>query len=229
MPVQDDARETQLVQLFNLYVPQDRRRDQTDAFLRFNGLELPFELKSTSGTSVSTVRDFGPDHIAKWKDLHWIFGFYNRQETLLYCHYASPGAMAAWVSQKADYVYPDSVLAHDANRQISLDTLDSIFGDRKTVYSPDDAHRIMKHQWPAERYLGCLDRPTGYSPERMVEMLKERCTYLVTRGATLNNPKIPGSYFDDWEKITSDHASRLRELVRDYLAKSALETDTATM
>lgn len=228
MPVQDDAREIQLVQLFNLHVPQDRRRDQTDAFLRINELELPFELKSTSRTSVSTVRDFGPDHIAKWKHLHWIFGFYNRHETLLYCHYASPAAMAAWVDQKAEYVYPDSVLADDANRQISLDTLDSIFGERKTVYSPDDAHRIMKHQWTAERYLESLDGPNGYSPERMVEMLKERCIYLITRGATLNNPKIPRSYFNGWEKITSDHAGRLRELVRDYLANSASETDTAT-
>jgi hypothetical protein len=33
MPVQDATRDIQLVQLFNLYVSQDRRCDQTDAFL----------------------------------------------------------------------------------------------------------------------------------------------------------------------------------------------------
>ena len=65
------------------------------------------------------------------------------------------------------------------------------------------------------------DRPTGYSAQRMVKMLRERCQYVIRRGATLNNPHIPKNYFDGWERITEDHAARLRELVRDYLSASA--------
>lgn len=49
----------------------------------------------------------------------------------------------------------------------------------------------------------------------MLEILRDRCRYLIKRGATLNNPHIPGSYFENWEKITEHHAERLRELVRD--------------
>jgi hypothetical protein len=227
MPVQDDVRERELTQLFNLWVPEQRRRDETDAFLRFAGQELPFELKSTTSGSVSTVRDFGPDHIAKWKNLHWIFGFYTSDGTrLLYCHYASPADMAPWIERMEGYVRPDVVLAMEASSSITRDTLDMIFPE-KEVYSQEDAKSIMKNQWKADDYSTAQDLPQGYSPDRMVEILKERCRYVIQRGATLNNPHIPKGYFAGWEKITEDHAARLRSLVQDYLS-SASATDTAT-
>ena len=228
MPVQDDVRERELTQLFNLWVPEQRRRDETDAFLRIDGLELPFELKSTTSGSVSTVRDFGADHIAKWKDLHWIFGFYTKDgNRLLYCHYASPADMARWIQKMEDYVLPDIVLALEAAKAVTRDTLDVIF-DPKEVYGTDDAKRIMKQQWTAAQYRDAQDIIGGYSPDRMIEILKERCAYVVKRGATLNNPHIPRSYFANWERITEDHAARLRQLVRYYLANRASATDTAT-
>lgn len=221
MPVQDDVRERELTQLFNLWVPEQRRRDETDAFLRLAGHELPFELKSTTSGSVSTVRDFGPDHITKWKDLHWIFGFYTTDGArLLYCHYASPADMAPWITSMESYVYPDAVLAEEASHTITRGTLDAIF-EAKTIYSREDAKRIMKNQWKTDDYRNAQDRPQGYSPERMVEMLKERCRYVVRRGATLNNPHIPKKYFAGWENITEDHAARLRQLVQNYLDVNA--------
>jgi hypothetical protein len=221
MPVQDDVRERELTQLFNLWVPEQRRRDETDAFLRFAGHELPFELKSTTSGSVSTVRDFGPDHIAKWKNMHWIFGFYTRDGSrLLYCHYASPANMAPWIEEMARYVHPDIVLAMEATKSITRDTLDMIFPE-KEVYSRQDAKVIMKSQWSAEDYQNAQDLPQGFSADRMVEILKDRCRYVLRRGATLNNPHIPKRYFIGWEKIAEDHAIRLRALVQDYLSTSA--------
>ncbi len=44
-----------------------------------------------------------------------------------------------------------------------------------------------------------------------------RLNYLVRRGLTLNNPKIPWHYVQSHGmKITSNHAKRLRQLVRKY-------------
>jgi hypothetical protein len=228
MPVQDDAREKDLTQLFNLWVPEQRSRGDTDAFLRIDDRQLPFELKSTTSGSVSTVRDFGAEHIAKWRNLHWIFGFYTPDGSrLLYCHYASPTDMAPWVQRMADYVRPDIVLAIEASKMISQDTLDMIFAP-KGIYTLTDAKSIMKQQWSAEEYRAAQDLPGGYSSTRMVEILRKRCAYVIRRGATLNNPHIPKGYFADWERITEDHAARLKQLVRAYLAESASDTDTAT-
>ena len=48
-------------------------------------------------------------------------------------------------------------------------------------------------------------------------ILKDRATYLIERGGTLNNFHIPRSYFKEWEKITENHAARLRKMVKDYI------------
>lgn len=59
----------------------------------------------------------------------------------------------------------------------------------------------------------------------MLEILRDRCRYLIERGATLNNPHIPGSYFSGWEKITAEPAKRLRELVAKALGDAAQEAE----
>ncbi|MGH8910625.1 MAG: hypothetical protein ACRD0K_30060 [Egibacteraceae bacterium] len=217
MTVQDDAREFELVRLFNLTVPGERKRSDLDAMLRADGLEIPFELKSTTGGSISTVRDFGPDHIAKWKNLHWIFGFYSRGGTpLLHCHYASPARMAPWIEQMERYIRPDIILANHAPELVTESMLLRIFGDR-TAFTLDDAKRIQKKQYDAAQYRERMDLPNGYSQQRMLEMLQDRCRYVIRRGSTLNNPHIPQSYFAGWERIVENHAIRLRELVREAL------------
>lgn len=58
-----------------------------------------------------------------------------------------------------------------------------------------------------------MDLEFGYSAERMLLILRDRCQYLIERGSTLNNPHIPASYFKGWERIIANHAQRLRELV----------------
>jgi hypothetical protein len=216
-----------MLQLFNLTVPPERKRSDVDAFLRLDGRELPFELKSTTSGSVSTVRDFGLDHIAKWRDKHWLFGFYDKSGTeLRYCCYGSPAAMAPWIERKAAYVRPDQLLADMAPAFLGHGHLATVLGE-KPVYTVTDARAVMKQQWSAALYKEAQDIPGGYSPARMVEILQERCRYVILRGSTLNNPHIEAGYFAGWERILEDHAARLRELVRDYLV-SARASDDAT-
>ena len=135
MPVQDDAREQQMTLLFNLSVPEDRQRADIDARLELEELEesLPFELKSTTGRSVSTVRDFGPQHVAKWRNLHWLFAFYGPggDRTPLYCSYASPADMAPWIAEKESYIRPDLVLAERAPQHITEQDLLQVLGAEK--------------------------------------------------------------------------------------------------
>lgn len=222
MPVQDDAREQQMVLLFNLSVPEDRQRADVDARLELEELDepLPFELKSTTGRSVSTVRDFGPEHIAKWRDLHWLFAFYGPggDRTPLYCSYASPADMAPWVAEKERYVRPDLVLAQRAPQRVTEQDLVQVLGEERDAYTRADAKAIMKNQWSAAQYRDNADLPGGgYSRARMLEVLQERCGYVIRRGATLNNPHIPGRYLARLERIERDHAATLRRLVRAYL------------
>lgn len=95
-------------------------------------------------------------------------------------------------------------------------------------YTVKDAHRIQKRQYTKAQYHELKDRPEGYSPEQMLMILRDRCRYLIERGSTLNNPHIPRGYFDGWPRISSDHAVRLRRLVRDAGYPRAADTDRAT-
>lgn len=227
--MQDDDRENQMVNLFNLTVPEGRGRSDIDAHLNIDGRLISVELKSTTKKSVSTVRDFGPEHIKKWRaDLHWIFAFYDESgQKLSHCVYASPEDMEKWIASKERYVRPDILLANSLPGLVSSDMVKSILGE-KEIYSPDDAKWIMKKQWSAADYREQFDVDGGYSLERMTEILQLRARYVILRGATLNNPHIEASYFDGFEKITEEHASKLRELVRSYISKaSAMDDATA--
>lgn len=232
VPAQDDVRENQMVDLFNLMVPPNRGRSDIDAYLDLEGHPepIPFELKSTTTGSVSTVRDFGPEHIQRWADLHWLFAFYERDGTKpLFCSYASPADMADWIERKQRYVRPDYVLAERAPQVITDDDLTKVVGSG-TEFDKSDAFSIMKKQWSAEKYRDRADLPgRRYSRKVMLEILQERCGYVIRRGATLNNPHIEKSYFaaHDFEKITKEHAARLRELVQKYFADLKKGTTSA--
>ena len=224
MAPQDDERERQMVSLFNLTVPADRGRADIDAYLdlRAGADPLPFELKSTTYKSISTVRDFGPEHIAKWRRLHWLFAFFERDgRTLRHCYYASPADMAPWIEEKARYIRPDLVLAESAPQLITDATLSLVIGEDVESCSMDQAKLIMKKQWSAAQYLASADLPDHrFSRSKMVELLQARCEYVIRRGATLNNPHIPESYFatQGLHHIEHDHAATLRTQVARYLA-----------
>ncbi len=211
---QDDDRENAMIDLFGLYKNEDEGRSGIDAFLDLNGQAMPFELKTTSQGSVTTVRDFGHDHIVKWKNKHWLIGFFLKGEK--YYKYGSPSMMAAWIKSKEEYIEPDFKLASLLPEKIHLNDLYSILGEKKS-YTYGDALSIQKKQYKKEKYISLQDLEGGYSAGRMLEIVKDRAEYLISRGSTLNNPHIPFSYFDGWEKITKNHAEHLRTMVATYL------------
>lgn len=213
---QDDDREREMIELFDLIKDENEGRSGIDAFLELDGINIPFELKTTSSRSgsVTTVRDFGYDHILKWQNKHWLFGFYKEGKT--FYKYGSPALMQSWIKKKAEYIKPDFQLAKIASKNLTLEDLYLLLGEKES-YSLEDAKSIQKRQYSTEKYLELQDIINGYSKDRMLNILKDRATYLMERGGTLNNPHIPGSYFKKWEKITKNHAARLREMVQDYI------------
>jgi hypothetical protein len=211
----------------NLERPPDRVRHGTDAVLRIDGHTIEFELKSvtTDSGSIGTARDFGPDHIAKWKDKHWLIGVYRR-DALEHCKYGSPAAMALWIEAKWEYMKADFELARHVPAAIPMEMLETILGS-KDRYSAADAKKLHKDQYSAKQYRELMDLTEigpegkvigiGYTPVRMLEILRDRARYVIQRGSTLNNPHISNAYLENWERISTNHAIRLRELVREWL------------
>jgi len=214
MAVQDDVRENAQIELFELNRSEGEGRSGIDAFLTLNEeQEIPFELKTTTNGSVTTVRDFGYDHIQKWKSKHWLITKYSTDgNEMEYSLYGSPQARASWIEEKETYISPDFELAKLIPNELKLEHLYKTIG-QKEIYTLEDAKRLNKKQYKISRYKEMMDLETGYSPEKMLEILKSRCKYLIERGSTLNNPHIPASYFYGWERITENHAVKLRELV----------------
>lgn len=219
--------------LFNLTRPEEYGRADVDAVLELKGRsvpeelrgrEIPFELKSATGgrPTISTVRDFGLHHVEKWRPLHWLFGVYGRDtrgdQVLQYCLYGSPQAMQPWFDRMSAYIEPDIALAEHVPGLIGDRELTAVLG-ADGAFSREDARRLMKNQYAARDYEQAADLPGGgYSRQAMLDMLRQRCAYVIRRGSTLNNPHIPSGFFDGWERITDDHAARLRELVVDALS-----------
>lgn len=119
--------------------------------------------------------------------------------------------MKGWIDEKRSYIRPDQDLAQLASAKLGLDELYSICG-RKPVYSYQDAFSIQKRQYKKDRYLDLMDLEGGYSPQRMLRILRDRLEYVCHRGSTINNPHIPRSYFKGWKRIDRDHADTLRKL-----------------
>lgn len=215
---QDDARENKLVDLFNLTRPANRVRHGTDAILKIDDQELEFELKSVTRVrgGISTVRDLGPDHIRKWKNKHWIVAFYDGDQ-LSSCRYGSPDDMAPWIATIWDYIRLDFEMAQMAPNLITIDLMHQIIG-QKDKYTLSDAKKIHKKQYTEGKYRDLMDIGNGYSPGRMLDIFRDRARYVMERGATLNNPHIPATYFSNWPEINENHAVQLRTLVKAWLA-----------
>ncbi|WP_217900492.1 hypothetical protein [Maliponia aquimaris] len=217
MSVQDDRREEEQIELFELSRPSARSRDGIDAELEIDGITIEFELKSTTKSSMTTVRDFGMSHIEKWKDKHWLFGFYTSNgKALRFTRYASPRMMSSWIEEKRQYISMDFLLSVRAPGRLEIEDLFAICG-QKDQYTIDDAKMLHKNQFSKEQYIKNFDLEGGYSPEKMLEILRLRCKYVLERGSTLNNPHIPANVLNNLPIITKDHSEELRRLVRQEL------------
>jgi hypothetical protein len=220
---QDDARENRLVDIFNLVRPENRARHGTDAVLPIDGHELEFELKSITRKrgGISTVRDLGPDHVARWRNKHWIIAFFDGND-ISDCRYGTPDQMSPWIAKIWEYVRTDFELAALAPALINRELMERLLGSKK-MYTLADAKGLQKKQHTSTEYNEMMDLKAGYSPERMLEILRSRAKYLLERGATLNNPHIPQNFFADWTQINNNHAARLRRHVRRWLSSKRPE------
>lgn len=328
---QSAEREDQMRDRFGLS-PGGEGRPGVDALLPLgSGVDVPFEVKSSDGDSVSTARDVGREHILKWRNRHWLFGFYERGSrnppVARSYIYASPAQLEPWIAEQEQYVLPDWELVRLMPAAADAMLVKAVVGD-KEHYSLRDAQKVLKQQkleagehmtpdmravladagvgeprkmttpvyraimdrragfsalalealiaqladllheadlrealgdakdfYPLEevaaavkgrrledgrkltvKVLGSLcDRAEGFSPGRMLVLLRERARYLLDRGATRNNPHIPERRL--LELVPADQvmpgdasrrSQRLEELVRRELDKSAAAIDEAT-
>ena len=197
MAVQDDRRETEIRKLVGLRSGEGR--SGVDAYFDFvaggRRYTVPIELKSTTVGSVSTARDVGRGHIEKWRSRVWLVGFYDSGGTMLErVLVMGPDDMEPWISRIESYIAPDFLIGERAAMKLGVDDLHVICGE-KSIYTLEDAKALYKRQWSESDYLSEMDLPNGYSPSRMLKVLRLRARYLSDRGSTLNNPHIPMRFF----------------------------------
>nr|WP_315229061.1 hypothetical protein [uncultured Albidiferax sp.] len=232
MPVQDDERERELVRMFNLTWDPAHQRAGVDALLNMtvDGQPCRFEVevKSTTGTTVSTARDVGMEHIQKWRTKLFVIGYYSRdarRPELLRCMCLTPLDMEPWIAGIEAKIGIDFKLGLRASKKLGLDDLFEVCS-RKESYALADAKLLHKQQWTAKQYDDALDVSIGaerrYSQARMLEILRLRSQYISERGATLNNPHITKAHLDQFvgtnrEIQPPDWAKGIRKIARDFV------------
>ncbi len=176
---------------------------------------VPVELKSTTVGSVSTARDVGPEHIEKWRSRVWLIGFYDSGGATLERMLAlGPDEMEPWISRIESYIAPDFLIGERAAMKLGINDLHVICGE-KSIYALEDAKALYKRQWSEGDYRSGMDLPDGYSPRRMLRVLRLRARYLSDRGSTLNNPHIPMRFLSTFaDKMVEVSAVGSNELKR---------------
>lgn len=232
MTVQDDERERELVRIFNLVWDPSHKRGGVDANLNLevNGQNYSFEVevKSSTTSSVSTARDVGIQHIVKWRRKFFVIGFYSREKgrpELQRCLCLTPNDMDPWIKTIEDKIRIDFELATCASEKLELADLFKLCG-KKDMYKMADAKLLHKQQWDEKQYKAGRDmiikNSLGYSPNKMLEILRLRSKYISERGATLNNPHITKTHLEKFfgtesEPSINDCAATIRKIAKDFL------------
>ncbi len=184
-------------------------------------------MKSTTTNSVSTARDVGIGHIHKWREKIWLIGYYSTEHSrgkprLVSTLCLTPDEMEPWIAQVEKYIAPDFAIGERSAARLTMQDLFVISGE-KPVYSLEDAQRLYKKQWSKAEYDTAMDVMEGFSQARMLEILRQRALYLLSRGATLNNPHVPKGFLDGFldRLITKEHAARIREKFAAYFKRKA--------
>lgn len=235
MTVQDDERERELVRVFNLNWDPAHQRAGIDALLDLTvsgeNIRLEVEVKSTTGSTVSTARDVGMEHINRWRKMLFVIGFYSkeaRRPELLRCLCLTPIDMEPWIASIEAKVSIDFILAERASKRLELADLFDVCGKQKS-YSLDDAKRLHKQQWTSDQYLAALDIVEDgnrrISQEGMLEILRLRSMYIAERGATLNNPHVTKAHLDTFsgtnrEVTGTNWASVIRKVAKEFVEQN---------
>ena len=200
MPVQDDERERELVRVFNLDWDSAHQRGGVDALLNVKiddkTYQFEVEVKSTTGTTVSTARDVGMDHIQKWRNKLFVIGYYSkeaRRPELKSCLCLTPIDMEPWIRSVERKISTDFKIALRASHALTMLDLFEVC-EKKDSYSIEDAKKLHKMQWSNDEYQAALDVIDNgrkkISQGNMLNILQLRAKYIAERGATLNNPHI---------------------------------------
>jgi hypothetical protein len=232
MPVQDDERERELVRMFNLDWDPAHQRAGVDAVLGFDVDGRPWrmevEVKSSTGSTVSTARDVGMEHIQKWRRKLFVIGFYTkeaRRPELRHCLCLTPLDMEPWIASVEAKILIDFKLALRASRRLALGDLFEVC-DEKETYSLQDAKRLHKQQWTVDEYAAALDTKVRGEPRisqaKMLSVLQLRAKYIAERGATLNNPHITKKHLDRFAGTSRmvkgpNWAAGVREIAADFV------------
>lgn len=234
MSVQDDERERELVRLFNLNWDPGHQRGGLDAELTLDidhsSYILDVEVKSTTNDTVSTARDVGMSHIARWRRMMFVIGFYataaSRRPELRKCLCLTPDDMAPWIDSVEEKILTDFKLAECSSRKLELDDMFRICEERPT-YTIQDAKRLQKSQWNVAQYTGALDTVDAMgnpalSQHKMLEILRLRSKYIAERGATLNNPHMPKRFLERFfatsrEVEINSCAAEIRRIAMDFV------------
>ena len=232
MSVQDDERERELVRMFNLDWDPAHQRAGVDALLDIDvdgrPCRLEVEVKSSTGTTVSTARDVGMEHIQKWRRKLFVIGFYSkeaRRPELQRCLCLTPIDMEPWIASIEAKILIDFKLARHASERLVLADLFDVCGKKET-YSLDDARRLHKQQWPVAEYEAALDvdleGKRRISQAKMLEILQLRSKYIAERGATLNNPHVTKAHLDTFagsNRVVSgpNWASGIRQIAIEFV------------
>ncbi len=205
MTVQDDERERELSALFGLDWDAAHERHGVDAVLPGivvdgNTYQFEVEVKSSTDLDIGTARDFGMEHIKRWRKMLFVFGFYSKvrgRPELQRCLCLTPVDMEPWLKAKEAQMMIDFKLAARVPRNLQLEDLFSVCGEKET-YSIEEAKALHKQQYTSAQYAAAtditVDGENRLSQAKMLSILKERALYIAERGSTVNNPHITKTF-----------------------------------
>lgn len=223
----------------------DRPRHGEDAHLDLDlddggNVHLEFELKSAAtGKDYGTGRDTGIPQLRRWAGMHFAFAWFApRDNKVQRIWYGSPAMMAQWNQAQQDYLAPDLALLHAVPDLVDQGTVAAVLGV-KEEYAYEDLRRLLKDQWNRSDALGranlylenadvhraTMAAQCRYSPQMALTAVRDRVEYLLARGGTVNNRKIPRGYVQEHcVEITGPRwGVDLEQAVRRALAEAKIE------
>jgi hypothetical protein len=210
---QDDEREQAMVNALNLQQRPGRARHEEDGHLDWPlgdpAYRLLFECKSApEGDDWGTGRDTGLSKLQEWSTFHFVLAvFESRGRTPIKMWYGSPRMMRDWINGEIAYIQADLVLARLIPTKVDDDAVNILFGDKEEI-SYQEMYAVMKNEWYAKKakglpnrydqyadlHRGKTSRDHVYSRQAGLQAAKDRITYLLNRGVTVNNRHISRRY-----------------------------------
>ena len=200
---QDDTREQEMLRIFGLRQNLNTTRGDNDAFFQLKSGKHEFlELKSSTKDSFVTARDFGQNHILKWRKQHILGSFYDSGGNEIQRSIFIPNVLLnKWLDEQTEYIAHDLAIL-DTIRSLlrSSDAVQNIkneiFGDDR-FYNFSDVKRLMKQQYSKSDYDKISKRVGNkivVSNDNMNDAIMDRIEYLLNRGTTRNNPHISKTF-----------------------------------